>query len=73
MVFAIKSIHCVNSSAQGSCFHKLTVNVALASLERFGVKDPFLKSEDRHCEWALNNNLLKGTILGQKLFVGFHI
>ena len=24
----IKSIHCVNSSAQGSCFHKLTADVS---------------------------------------------
>ena len=56
----LKSIHWVNSSAQGSCFHKMTS--ALARLERFGEKDPFFKKwrSCRHClqsEWALVNFL----------------
>ena len=32
MNFNIKSIHCVNSSAQGSCLHKLTADVSSGQL-----------------------------------------
>ena len=49
----LKSIHWVNSSAQGSCFHKMTAAVSFASLERFGEKDPFIK------KWRLFRHVYK--------------
>ena len=59
----LKSIHWVNSSAQGSLFQKMTLMSALASLERFGEKDPFFKKwrSCRHClqsEWVLDRQAL---------------
>ena len=49
-VISLKSIHWLNSSAQGSCFI-WQLMLALARLERFGEKDTFFKKwrSCRHC------------------------
>ena len=53
---ALKSIHWVNSSTQGSCFYKMKLMSALARLERFGENEPFLKKW-RSCRtvYSMNN------------------
>ena len=47
----LKSIHWVNSSAQGSCFDKMTADISSVNLERFGEKDPFFKKWRSFTKW----------------------